>query len=73
MYRYRSLSNTVQGMTRRDTKTYTEEICQGFLKNPRKLWALVNTSNGKHTPIPSIIDDGTRITDDTVTAEKFNH
>ena len=72
MYKYRSLSNTVQGMTRWDTKTYTEEICQGFSKNPRKFWAWVNTSNGKRTPIPFIIDDCTRITDDTVKAEKFN-
>ena len=59
-------------MTRQDTKTYTEEICQGFSKNPRKFWSWVNTSKGKHIPIPSIIDDGTRITDDTVKAEKFN-
>ena len=60
-------------MTRQDTKTYTEKICQGFLKNPRKFWSWVNTSKGKRIPIPSIIDDDRRITDHTVKAEKFNH
>ena len=36
MRKYRSLSNIVRGMTRRDTKIYTERICQDFSKNPRK-------------------------------------
>ena len=65
------MSNIVCGMTRRDTKTYTEKVCQSFSKNLRKLWAWVNTSKGKCTPIPSITDDGTRITDDAVKADKF--
>ena len=60
-------------MTRRDTKTYRERICQGFSKNPKKFWAWVNTLKCKRTPIPSIIVDESQITDDAVKADKLNH
>jgi len=73
LHKYRSLSNIVRGMTRRDTQTYTERICQGFSKNPRKFWAWVNTSKGRRTPIPSITVDGSQIIDDTAKANNFNH
>ena len=57
MRKYRSLSDIVRGMTRRDTKIYTERICRDFSKNPRKFWAWVNTLKGRCTPIPSITAD----------------
>ena len=70
MRKYRSLSDIVRGMTRRDTKTYTERIYRDFSKNP---WAWMNTSKGMRTPIPSITADESRITDDAAKADKFNH
>ena len=73
MHKYCSLSNIVRGMIRRDTKSYTERICQDFLKNPRKFWAWVNALKGRRTPIPSIIVGDSRISDDAVKADKFNH
>ena len=57
--KYRSLSDTVCSMTRRDTRTYTERICQDFTTNPRKFWAWVNSSKGRRTPIPPITVNGT--------------
>ena len=71
--KYHSLSDTVRGMTRRDTRTYTERICQDFTTNPRKFWAWVNSSKGRHTPIPPITVNGTQIFDDAIKAEEFNH
>ena len=44
-----------------------------FFEEPKKILVWVNTSKGKRTPIPSIKDDDTWITNDTVKAEKFNH
>ena len=72
MRKYRSLSDIVRGMTRRDTKIYTERICRDFSKNPKKFWAWVNTSKDRRTPIPSITADESRITDDAAKADKFS-
>ena len=62
--KYRSLSNIVCGMTRWDTKAYTKKLLR-FSKNPRKFWAWVNPSKGRHAPIPPVTVSGTQITDDT--------
>ena len=70
--KYRTLSNTVCRMTRRDTKLYTNKVCQDCYKNPKKFWAWINSSKGRLAQLPPITVAGVQLTETVAKANEFN-
>ena len=70
--KYRVLSNNVRRLTRRDTKLYTDKVCQDCHKNPKKFWSWINSSKGKRAQIPPITVSGVQITAPVAKANEFN-
>ena len=70
--KYRTLSNKVRSMTRRDTKLYADRVCQDCYKNPKRFWAWLNSSKNSRTQIPPITVAGEQLTDTRTKANEFN-
>ena len=55
-----------------DTKHFTESLCKNYSNDSRKFLNWVNSSKGRHDPIPALTDHNATITDDAEKAEVFN-
>lgn len=70
--KYRSLSNKVRSLTRKDHLRHVDDISRDLNKNPRKFWRWLKAIKGEKSQIPSLNYKGISLSSPTSKAGAFN-
>ena len=72
MSRYKQLSILVRSRTRQDTESHVSSLSSQYSDSPKPFWRWLNTSKGGRSPIPTLLHNNSKVTEDSQKAEAFN-
>ena len=70
--KYKQLSNLVQSRTRQDTESHVSSLSSQYSDSPKPFLRWLNSSKGGRSPIPTLLHNNAKVTEDSQKAEAFN-